>query len=55
MNALISIATTALLIGFSATPAQSRCLAWTAINEVEENMAKGCQSTTHWLKRKTKD
>ena len=41
MNALISVATTALLIGFSATSAQSHCLAWTAINEVEENMAKG--------------
>tara|TARA_B100002052_G_C15687826_1_gene509249 strand:- start:214 stop:477 length:264 start_codon:yes stop_codon:yes gene_type:complete len=41
MNALISVATTVLLIGFSATSAQSRCLAWTAINEVEENMAKG--------------
>ena len=41
MNALISFATTALLIVFSATSAQSRCLAWTAINEVEENMAKG--------------
>ena len=41
MNALISVATTALLIVFSATSAQSHCLAWTAINEVEENMAKG--------------
>ena len=41
MNALISVATTVLLIGFNATSAQSRCLAWTAINEVEENMSKG--------------
>ena len=41
MNALISVATTVLLIGLNATSAQSRCLAWTAINEVEENMAKG--------------
>ena len=41
MNALISAATTIVLIGFSAASAQSRCLAWTAINEVEENMAKG--------------
>ena len=41
MNAPISVATIALLIGFSATSAKSHCLAWTAINEIEENMAKG--------------
>lgn len=41
MNALISAATTVLLVWLSATSAQSRCLAWTAINEVEERMAKG--------------
>ena len=41
MNALISAATTVLLVGLSATSAQSHCLAWTAINEIEEKMAKG--------------
>lgn len=42
MKALVAtVASTILLISFSATSARSRCLAWTAINEVEQNMAKG--------------
>ena len=41
MKAPASVATTLLLIGFGATSAHSRCLAWTAINDVEQNMAKG--------------